>query len=61
VSIQGKVTPFTQRLGLDLAAKIDDLDLPGLSPYVVRLIGYKVTSGHLDTDIELQCLLLWPC
>jgi hypothetical protein len=56
VSIQGKVTPFTQRLGLDLAAKIDDLDLPGLSPYVVRLIGYKVTSGHLDTDIELQSL-----
>jgi hypothetical protein len=56
VSIQGKVTPFTQRLGLDLAAKIDDFDLPGLSPYVVRLIGYKVTSGHLDTDIELQSL-----
>jgi len=56
VSIQGKVTPFTQRLGLDLAATIDDLDLPALSPYVVRLIGYKVTSGHLDTDIELQSL-----
>jgi len=56
VSIQGKVTPFTQRLGLDLAAKIDDFDLPGLSPYVVRLIGYKVKSGHLDTDIELQSL-----
>jgi hypothetical protein len=56
VSIQAKVTPFTQRLGLDLAAKIDDFDLPGLSPYVVRLIGYKVTSGHLDTAIELQSL-----
>jgi hypothetical protein len=56
VSIQGKVTPFTQRLGFDLTAKIDDFDLPGLSPYVVRLIGYKVTSGHLDTDIELQSL-----
>jgi hypothetical protein len=56
VSVQGKVTPFTQRLGLDLAAKIDDFDLPGLSPYVVRLIGYKVKSGHLDTDIELQSL-----
>jgi hypothetical protein len=56
VSIQGKVTPFTQRLGLDLAAKIDDFDLPRLSPYVVRLIGYKVKSGHLDTDIELRSL-----
>jgi len=56
VSIQGKITPFTQRLGLDLVAKIDDFDLPGLSPYVVRLVGYKVKSGHLDTDIELQSL-----
>ena len=56
VSIQGKVTPFTQRLGLDLVAKIDDFDLPGLSPYLVQLIGYKVKSGHVDADIELRSL-----
>jgi outer membrane protein OmpA-like peptidoglycan-associated protein len=56
VSMQGTVTPFTQRPGLDLTAKIDDFDLPNLSPYVVRLIGYKVKSGHLDTDMELQSL-----
>ena len=56
VSIQAKVTPFTQRLGFDLAAKIDDFDLPDLSPYVVRLIGYKVKSGHLDADLELRSL-----
>jgi hypothetical protein len=56
VSIQAKVTPFTQRLGFDLAAKVDDFDLPDLSPYVVRLIGYKVKSGHLDADLELRSL-----
>ena len=56
VSIQGKVTPFTQRLGLDLVAKIDDVDLPTLSPYVLELIGYTVKSGHLDADIELRSL-----
>jgi hypothetical protein len=56
VSIQGTVTPFTQRLGLDLVAKIDDFDLPGLSPYLVQLIGYKVKSGHLDAGIELRSL-----
>ncbi len=56
VSIQGKIIPFTQRLGFDLAAKIDDADLPALSPYVLELIGYKVKSGHLDADIELRSL-----
>jgi len=56
VSIQGTVTPFAERLGLDLVAKIDDFDLPGLSPYLVQLIGYKVKSGHLDADIELRSL-----
>ena len=56
VSIQGTLTPFTERLGLDLVAKIDDFDLPGLSPYLVQLIGYKVTSGHVDADIELRSL-----
>jgi hypothetical protein len=56
VSIQGTLTPFTERLGLDLVAKIDDFDLPSLSPYVVQLIGYKVKSGHVDADIELRSL-----
>jgi hypothetical protein len=56
VSIQGSVTPFTERLGLDLVGKIDDFDLPSLSPYVVKLIGYKVNSGHVDADIELRSL-----
>ncbi len=56
VSIQGTLTPFTERLGFDLVAKIDDFDLPGLSPYLVQLIGYKVKSGHLDADIELRSL-----
>ena len=56
VSIQGTVTPFTERLGFDLVAKIDDFDLPDLSPYLVQLIGYKVKTGHLDGDIELRSL-----
>jgi hypothetical protein len=56
VSIQGTLTPFTERLGLDLVAKIDDFDLPSLSPYMVQLIGYKVKSGHVDADIELRSL-----
>jgi hypothetical protein len=56
VSIQGSVTPFTESLGLDLEAKIDDFDLPSLSSYVVKLIGYKVNSGHVDADIELRSL-----
>lgn len=56
VSMQGTVTPFTERLGLDLTAKIDDFDLPGLSSYLVQLIGYTVKSGHLDADIELRSL-----
>jgi hypothetical protein len=56
VSMQGTVTPFTERLGLDLVAKIDDFDLPDLSPYLVQLIGYKAKSGHLDAEIELRSI-----
>jgi hypothetical protein len=54
--MQGTVTPFTERLGLDLVAKIDDFDLPDLSPYLVQLIGYKAKSGHLDAEIELRSI-----
>ena len=56
VSVQGTVTPFTERMGFHLVANIDDFDLPALSPYLVQLIGYKVKSGHLDADIELRSL-----
>ncbi len=38
----------------DLKLKVDDVSLPALSPYFGRFLGYGVSSGKLDLDLDYQ-------
>lgn len=53
VQVNGSVAPLSSPLQLNVSGKIENLDLPPLSPYSVHALGYRVTSGHLDATMEL--------
>lgn len=52
--LQGKIAPFASQLRLALTGKIQHLDLPPLSGYATRNLGYGLDSGHLDADVKLD-------
>ena len=52
--LQGNVQPFGERISMDLKGKIRALEMPPLSPYAVKTIGYNLISGEMDADIDLK-------
>ncbi len=56
VSLEGSIRPFAPRLTLDVHGQLRSVDLPGLSPYAARVLGYDVTSGQMDAQIDLRIL-----
>ncbi len=54
VHLNGVIQPFAKRLTLDLNGKLSDFDLPPLSSYTARTLGYTLESGHLDADLHLR-------
>jgi hypothetical protein len=54
VNLAGSVKPFVSGLSMDLTGKFHRLNLPSLSSYTVPILGYNITSGHLDSDIKLK-------
>ena len=54
LKLQGTVQPFGERIGMDLKGKIRALEMPPLSPYAVKTIGYDLISGEMDADIDLK-------
>jgi len=54
LALSGTVRPFGGALGLALNAQLRNADVPPLSPYLAQLLGYKATSGQLDTKLELK-------
>jgi hypothetical protein len=54
VSIKGTVSPFAEKLTLDLKGNIEGLPLPPFSSYSRDLLGYKLDSGELDATIQLK-------
>jgi hypothetical protein len=52
-TIEGESKPFTPQLALNLTAKLSGFDMPPTSPYLAQLLGYRITTGQLDSDIEM--------
>ncbi|MGD2186442.1 MAG: DUF748 domain-containing protein [Desulfobacterales bacterium] len=57
MELQGKVRPFGERISMDLNGKIKALEMPPLSPYAVKTLGYNLISGEIDADIELKIVV----
>jgi hypothetical protein len=54
LSLDGTMQPFAGKLSLDWTGKIEALELPPLSPYVIQSTGYRFTNGELHAGIPLQ-------
>jgi hypothetical protein len=54
LKLQGDVQPFGERISMDLKGKIKAVELPPLSSYAVKTLGYNLISGEMDADIDLK-------
>jgi len=54
LSLDGSIQPFGERLNLDWIGKIESLELPPLSPYVIQSTGYSFTSGEMAAGIPVK-------
>jgi len=54
LEIKGKLNPLANPLAVDVVAKVNDLDLPALSPYSVKYAGYGIQRGKLSMEAHYQ-------
>lgn len=52
LEIKGNIAPFSTELLLDLAASIEDIDLPSFSPYSGKYFGRGIEKGKLSVNIN---------
>lgn len=54
LEVDGQLNPLAQPLALDIRAKVDDLDLPPLSPYSIKYAGHGIERGKLGMTVRYQ-------
>ena len=57
LKLQGSAQPFRERISMDLKGKIKAAEMPPLSPYAVKTLGYNLISGEMDADIDLKIIV----
>lgn len=48
------IHPMAQNLTMKATAKVREVELPPVSPYVSSALGYSINSGHLNMDLNLE-------
>jgi hypothetical protein len=54
LSLTGTLKPYARPPALSLEAGLQDYEMPPLSPYAVRQLGYKINSGQLESSLTLD-------
>ncbi len=54
LNLKGSARFFAERLSGKIGGRLDALELPPLSPYLAAALGYDVTSGQMDADIDIR-------
>lgn len=52
VEISGRINPLTEKLFLDVKASATDIELPPLSPYSGKYVGYGIEEGKLSMKVR---------
>jgi outer membrane protein OmpA-like peptidoglycan-associated protein len=52
IAINGAVNPLAPRSFVDLKAKADGVELPGLTPYSAKYTGYPIVKGTLTVNVH---------
>ena len=54
LEVTGSVNPLAKPLALDIQGKMQDLELPPLSPYSVKYAGHGIERGKLNMDVAYK-------
>lgn len=54
LALDGRINPLAQPLALDIQGRVDDLELPPLSPYSVKYAGHGIERGKLGMTVRYQ-------
>jgi hypothetical protein len=54
IDAKGHITPFAEQLNAQIIAKVSELNLPSVSPYVKDGLGFEMKTGQLDITIEID-------
>ena len=54
VSLTGTMEPPWDTPGVDMHVGLKAIDLPPLTPYTTKYLGYILRSGHLDTEVNIM-------
>ncbi len=54
VDISGKIDPLGPALAADIRARANGIDLPPLTPYSTKYIGYTIEKGKLNLDVHYR-------
>jgi hypothetical protein len=54
IDAKGYLTPFADKLSAEVIAKVAELNLPSVSPYVKGGLGFEMKTGQLDVTIEVN-------
>ena len=52
IRITGRINPLTQNLFLDLKAEASDIELPPMTPYSDKYVGYGIEKGKLSMKVH---------
>jgi hypothetical protein len=56
VDANGFISPFAKQLNAKLLAKVAELNLPSVSPYVKGGLGFEMKTGQLDVTVEMSII-----
>jgi uncharacterized protein involved in outer membrane biogenesis len=54
LEIAGKVNPFAKDMSLDIKADVRDIELPALSTYSAKYVGYGIQQGKLTMKVAYK-------
>jgi len=54
LEVAGQVNPLSRNLFLDLKAAARDIDLPAMTPYSAKYVGYGIEKGKLALDVAYR-------
>jgi uncharacterized protein involved in outer membrane biogenesis len=52
--IKGQINPLAKPLALNIRGQVTDLELPPLSPYTAKYLGYGIERGKLAVDVGYE-------
>lgn len=52
--LDGRIVAFRPQITASVDAKLREIEMPTLSSYAVKMLGYRVVSGQLNGDLQLR-------